>query len=43
VHWRVRPEVCGWQIPASHVVQDALQDALAGGAAKAAPALVTVD
>jgi hypothetical protein len=43
VHWRVRPEVCGWQIPPSHVVQDALQDALSGGAATPAPALVTVD
>lgn len=30
VHWRVRPEVCGWQIPESHVVQDALLDALSG-------------
>ncbi len=29
VHWRVRPEVCGWQMPASSIVQDALQDALA--------------
>lgn len=28
VHWRVKPEVCGWQIPASRVVQDALLDAL---------------
>lgn len=29
VHWRVRPEVCGWQLPESHTVQDALVDALA--------------
>lgn len=29
VHWRVRPEVCGWQIPAARVVQDALLDAIA--------------
>jgi len=43
VHWRVRPEVCGWQIPASHVVQDALQDALAGRAATPAELLVTAD
>ena len=28
VHWRVRPEVCGWQMPASDFVQDALLDAL---------------
>lgn len=28
VHWRVKPEVCGWQIPDSRVVQDALLDAL---------------
>jgi hypothetical protein len=30
VHWRVRPEVCGWQLPEAHVVQDALLDAVAG-------------
>jgi hypothetical protein len=30
VHWRVRPEGCGWEIPESHVVQDAVLDALAG-------------
>ncbi|WP_285505601.1 bifunctional DNA primase/polymerase [Actinokineospora sp. NBRC 105648] len=29
VHWRVKPEVCGWQIPSSRVVQDALLDAMA--------------
>ncbi|WP_436493318.1 bifunctional DNA primase/polymerase [Actinokineospora sp. HUAS TT18] len=28
VHWRVKPEVCGWEIPHSHVVQDALLDAM---------------
>jgi hypothetical protein len=28
VHWRVKPEVCGWEIPTSHTVQDALLDAL---------------
>jgi hypothetical protein len=28
VHWRVRPEVSGWEIPEPHVVQDALVDAL---------------
>jgi len=27
VHWRVKPEVCGWEIPESHIVQDALLDA----------------
>ena len=43
VHWRVRPEVCGWQIPPSHVVQDALQDALIGGVATPAGQLVIVD
>lgn len=43
VHWRVRPEVCGWQIPPSHVVQDALQDALIGRAATPAGQLVTAD
>lgn len=30
VHWRVRPEVCGWQIPETHIVQDALLDAVSG-------------
>lgn len=30
VHWRVRPEVCGWHIPEAHIVQDAVLDALAG-------------
>lgn len=24
VHWRVRPEVCGWELPASRTVQDAM-------------------
>jgi hypothetical protein len=24
VHWRVRPEVCGWELPNSEVVQEAL-------------------
>lgn len=24
VHWRVRPEVCGWDLPSSRIVQDAL-------------------
>lgn len=28
VHWRVKPEVCGWELPKSSVVQDALVDAL---------------
>ncbi|WP_291413175.1 bifunctional DNA primase/polymerase [Actinophytocola sp.] len=32
VHWRVRPEVCGWQMPVSSTVQDALVDALAADA-----------
>lgn len=45
VHWRVRPEVCGWQMPASSTVQDALLDALAHDNAFAAPAagLVAAD
>lgn len=29
VHWRVKPEVCGWNIPDSHTIQDALLDAIA--------------
>lgn len=24
VHWRVKPEICGWRLPASQLVQDAL-------------------
>jgi hypothetical protein len=24
VHWRVKPEVCGWQLPSPELVQDAL-------------------
>ena len=28
VHWRVRPEVCNWQMPEANIVQDALMDAL---------------
>jgi len=28
VHWRVRPEVCGWELPAPHVVQHAMLRAL---------------
>ncbi|MGW6449002.1 bifunctional DNA primase/polymerase [Lentzea sp. NPDC055074] len=24
VHWRVKPQVCGWNLPDAHVVQDAL-------------------
>jgi hypothetical protein len=28
VHWRVRPEVCGWELPTPHVVQDAMMRAL---------------
>jgi bifunctional DNA primase/polymerase-like protein len=44
VHWRVRPEVCGWQMPASSIVQDALVDALTAEASHARPAgLVTAD
>jgi Bifunctional DNA primase/polymerase, N-terminal len=45
VHWRVRPEVCGWQMPTSSVVQDALLDALARGrtSARSAAGLVTAD
>jgi len=28
VHWRVRPEVCGWELPAPHVIGDAMARAL---------------
>jgi hypothetical protein len=28
VHWRVKPEICGWRLPESAVVQEALVDAL---------------
>jgi Bifunctional DNA primase/polymerase, N-terminal len=45
VHWRVRPEVCGWEIPEAHIVQDALLDAIANRAAAGAATrqLVTAD
>jgi hypothetical protein len=29
VHWRVKPEVCGWRLPDTHAVQEAIVDALA--------------
>jgi hypothetical protein len=31
VHWRVKPEVCGWRLPDSYLVQEALVDALSDG------------
>jgi hypothetical protein len=44
VHWRVHPEVCGWQIPAAHIVQDALLDASTDGPTLApSTQLVTAD
>lgn len=43
VHWRVRPEVCGWQMPASNIVQEALSDALSHSFAPSAPRLVAAD
>ncbi|MGH9062364.1 MAG: bifunctional DNA primase/polymerase, partial [Acidimicrobiales bacterium] len=44
VHWRVRPEVCGWELPAPHVVQDALVRAVAEPVElTAAPRLVGAD
>lgn len=48
VHWRVRPEVCGWQLPAPHVVQDAMVRAVTETQqitelAAAAPRLVGAD
>jgi hypothetical protein len=44
VHWRVRPEVCGWEIPEAHIVQDALLDAIANRQAGVATTqLVTAD
>jgi hypothetical protein len=30
VHWRVRPEVCGWELPTAHTVQDAMVAAVSG-------------
>jgi hypothetical protein len=33
VHWRVRPEVCAWDLPDSQVVQDAMTRAVPGTAA----------
>jgi len=45
VHWRVRPEVCGWQMPESSTVQDALLDALAAESthARSTGLVVTAD
>jgi hypothetical protein len=44
VHWRVRPEVCGWQMPSPSLVQDALMDAIAAGSTYARGGrLVTAD
>jgi hypothetical protein len=31
VHWRVKPEVCGWSLPDSQVVQEALVEATRPG------------
>jgi hypothetical protein len=41
-HWRVKPEVCGWEFPDAVVVQNVLADALAGRLA-AERQLVAVD
>lgn len=30
VHWRVKPEVCGWQLPSAALVQDAVAAAATG-------------
>ena len=27
VHWRVKPQICGWNLPESHIVQNALVEA----------------
>jgi hypothetical protein len=47
VHWRVKPQVCGWHLPDADVIQDALTEALpADGFAPAiggAQQLVAVD
>jgi hypothetical protein len=32
VHWRVRPEVCGWDLPDHRTVQRAMRQALSGAA-----------
>jgi Bifunctional DNA primase/polymerase, N-terminal len=28
VHWRVKPQICGWNLPVSRIVQDALVEAI---------------
>jgi hypothetical protein len=47
VHWRVRPEVCGWRLPEARQVQEAIVDALLNRIRTVAPAssqeLVGVD
>ncbi len=42
-HWRVKPEVCGWQIPQSHAVQDALLDAIERPSAEQLVSFVAAD
>ena len=34
-HWRVKPEVCGWRLPAARIVQDAILRALGKSAVPA--------
>ncbi|SDN33504.1 bifunctional DNA primase/polymerase [Allokutzneria albata] len=42
-HWRVKPQVCGWNLPSSEIVQDALSLALRSDAVDNAARLVTAE
>jgi hypothetical protein len=39
VHWRVKPEVCGWRLPAPELVQDALRVGVSQDVANLVPAM----
>ncbi|MBP2475250.1 hypothetical protein JOF53_004122 [Crossiella equi] len=41
VHWRVKPQICNWNLPESHVVQDALTEALSDDALTGVAELVS--
>ncbi|HEV7906564.1 MAG TPA: bifunctional DNA primase/polymerase [Pseudonocardiaceae bacterium] len=43
VHWRVKPQICGWNLPQSDIVQDALVEAVHDPAFDPAQRLVAAD
>ncbi|GAA3994880.1 bifunctional DNA primase/polymerase [Allokutzneria multivorans] len=42
-HWRVKPQLCGWNLPSSEIVQDALSLALRSDVVDNAARLVTAE